>query len=215
MLDSSQNGRSPQEAAVPLLSDPSPINQDDEFAKFTPPVGSPASRSSRSGSLTIVTDGVIERNGSEDTLAPNSQSAVTDQLSPMGIDERPYSAFTHREKMLINAAASVTALFSSLSSFIFYPTIQSLAESLNEPVSKINISLTTYLIVAAISPSVVGDMADHIGRRPVYLFMLFVYVCSCIGLALQRQYPALLILRMFQSFGGSGELHSLPILCLI
>jgi hypothetical protein len=35
--------------------------------------------------------------------------------------------------------------------------------------------------------------------------MLIVYVCANIALALQHSYPALLLLRMAQSFGSSGE----------
>lgn len=60
-----------------------------------------------------------------------------------------------------------------------------------------NITVTVYLLVQAIVPSILRDLAKHIGRRPVY-------TAASIGLAFQRSYAALLILRMLQSAGSSA-----------
>jgi hypothetical protein len=43
------------------------------------------------------------------------------------------------------------------------------------------------------------------GRRPVYIATLTIYFSVNIGLALQRSFPALLLLRMLQSAGISGK----------
>ena len=53
---------------------------------------------------------------------------------------------------------------------------------------------------------ILGSMADQLGRRPVYLLMFSVYTLANIGLALQTSYPALLLLRMLQSAGGSATI---------
>jgi multidrug resistance protein len=47
-------------------------------------------------------------------------------------------------------------------------------------------------------------MSDRIGRRPAYLVSFSVLVVANIGLALQRNFVALLILRCLQSCGSSG-----------
>ncbi|KAK5948876.1 hypothetical protein OHC33_010127 [Knufia fluminis] len=60
-----------------------------------------------------------------------------------------------------------------------------------------NITVTVYLLVHAIVPSILRDLAKHIGRRPVY-------TAATIGLAFQRSYAALLIVRMLQSAGSSA-----------
>lgn len=77
-------------------------------------------------------------------------------------------------------------------------------------VELINLTLTSYLLVAGIAPSIVGDVADHSGRRPIYLVTFAIYFVANVGLAVQRKYTALLLLRMVQSIGSSGEWPSFP-----
>ncbi|KAI4267006.1 MAG: hypothetical protein L6R35_006887, partial [Caloplaca aegaea] len=67
----------------------------------------------------------------------------------------------------------------------------------------INLTITAYLIFQGIIPFIVGDAADTIGRRPVYIAVFVVYLAANIGLALQNSYPALLVLRILQSSGSS------------
>lgn len=69
----------------------------------------------------------------------------------------------------------------------------------------INLTITSYMIVSGIAPAFLGDFADMVGRRPVYILIFTVYVATTVALALQRSYHALLVLRMVQSAGGSGQ----------
>ena len=115
-----------------------------------------------------------------------------------------YSAFSNHAKRAIGAATSFAAMFSGLSSFIYYPALQSLATSLGVSLELVNLTITSYLIIAGIAPSIIGDMADNTGRRPVYLMTLSLYFAANIGLALQNNYASLLGLRMLQSAGASG-----------
>jgi MFS family permease len=50
----------------------------------------------------------------------------------------------------------------------------------------------------------VGAFSDSAGRRPAYLACIAIYIAANIGLALQHNYIALLILRCVQSSGSSG-----------
>ena len=50
----------------------------------------------------------------------------------------------------------------------------------------------------------VAGFSDGAGRRPAYIYCLIVYIAANIGLALQRNYAALLVLRCLQSAGSSG-----------
>jgi MFS family permease len=95
-------------------------------------------------------------------------------------------------------------MFSPLSSFIYYPAIASIASSLHVSIELLNLTITSYLVVSGIAPTLLGDVADMIGRRPVYLSILSIYVGANIGLALVSSYAALVVLRMLQSFGASG-----------
>ncbi|KAK8053577.1 multidrug resistance protein [Apiospora saccharicola] len=95
-------------------------------------------------------------------------------------------------------------MFSPMSSFIFYPAITSMAQSLHTTVGKIDLAITTYMVVSGVTPAVLGGAADNMGRRPVYIVALAIYLTANVGLALQSNYTSLLILRMVQSAGSSG-----------
>jgi multidrug resistance protein len=62
----------------------------------------------------------------------------------------------------------------------------------------------TKQIFQAAAPTIIGGWSDRIGRRPAYLFSFIVFTAVNIGLALQRSYAALAVLRCMQSIGSSG-----------
>ncbi|KAI9781779.1 MAG: hypothetical protein M1839_005772 [Geoglossum umbratile] len=121
-----------------------------------------------------------------------------------GSDAPPYSAFSKPQRRWIIITISIAAMFSGLSSFIYYPAITPLSKTLKTSIELINLTVTSYMIIAGVAPSITGDMADQSGRRPVYIASFALYFASNIGLALQSSYPALLVLRMLQSAGSSG-----------
>lgn len=121
------------------------------------------------------------------------------------IDEAPeYSAFSCVQKNYIIFLAAFAGWFSSASSFIYFPAIPAIAEDLDESIERINLTVTSYLIVSGIFPSITGNAADRFGRRPVFLVSLTVYLLSNVGLALQSNFGLLFFLRMVQSAGISG-----------
>lgn len=138
---------------------------------------------------------------------PGVSSTIDDQKEePNGQDEEQaaYSVFSTKEKKWIAFLASFAAMFSGLSSFIYFPDISPIADALKTSVELINLTITSYQIVSGVAPSIIGDMADRIGRRPMYITVFTIYTSANVGLALQNSYPALLVLRMIQSAGSSG-----------
>lgn len=123
-------------------------------------------------------------------------------LTPAG---EPFSIFTEWQKRWISFAASFGALFSTLSSYIYLPALVPMARDLGVTLTLLNLTVTSYLIVAGLAPAFMGDMADQSGRRPVYILMFTLMVGANIGMALQNSYPVLLVLRMLQSAGASGR----------
>ncbi|KAI8952519.1 major facilitator superfamily domain-containing protein [Xylaria longipes] len=117
----------------------------------------------------------------------------------------PYSAFSGRQKKGIMALVAFAGWFSSLSSFIYFPAIPFIATDLGVSVEKINLTVTAYLIASGIFPSLVGEAADNLGRRPVLIVTLCFYVAANIGLALQSSFGLLFFLRIVQSAGISGS----------
>lgn len=126
------------------------------------------------------------------------------ELQTLQATEIPHSIFTKPQKLFICLLASFAGMFSTLCSYIYYPALVPIARDLSVSVSLINLTITSYLIIAAVSPAFMGDMADQSGRRPVYIFMFVVFIAANIGIALQKSFGALLVLRMLQSAGSSG-----------
>ncbi|KAI4100261.1 MAG: hypothetical protein L6R37_005581 [Teloschistes peruensis] len=119
-------------------------------------------------------------------------------------DEGKYSNFTKAQKRWIIGLVAFAGMFSPMSSFIYYPAIHTIALDLGVTITLVNLTITSYMVVSGITPAFVGGLADSLGRRPIYIATFLVYLAANIGLALQRSYPALLVLRMLQSAGGSG-----------
>ncbi|KAJ5163357.1 Major facilitator superfamily domain general substrate transporter [Penicillium coprophilum] len=136
----------------------------------------------------------------------NSQVSLPPKEANSEPQDEAYSIFSKREKHLAVFLITFAATFSPLSSFIFFPAINALSASLNVSVEKINLTVTSYMIVAGVAPAIIGDLADMTGRRNVYLLTLLIYAVANIGLAVQNSWIALFLLRMMQSAGGSATI---------
>ncbi|KAL9116965.1 MAG: hypothetical protein Q9187_006503 [Circinaria calcarea] len=136
------------------------------------------------------------------TVAPTPDVAVVNEDSSATV----YSNFTKAQKKRIVCLVAFAGMFSPLSSFIYYPAIKPIAQDLGVTIQLINLTVTSYMIVSGVTPAIVGDLADKVGRRPVYIVTFLIYVAANLGLAVQRSYPALLVLRMVQSAGSSGTI---------
>ncbi|KAL2267847.1 hypothetical protein VTJ83DRAFT_5124 [Remersonia thermophila] len=117
-----------------------------------------------------------------------------------------YSVFSKRTKVWIIFMAACASFVSPMTANIYFPALNPIAQDLGVSVNLINLTLTTYMICQAISPTIIGSFGDTAGRRPAFILSFTIYVFANLGLALQKHYAALLVLRMLQSAGSSGTL---------
>lgn len=109
--------------------------------------------------------------------------------------------YTTTEMYWITALASIAGLFSTISSPIYLPAIPVLADYFNTTTEKINLTVTMYSIFQGLSPALWCPLSDSLGRRPVYLICILIYIGANLGLALAQNYATLFVLRCFQSGG--------------
>ncbi|KKZ57813.1 hypothetical protein EMCG_05564 [[Emmonsia] crescens] len=114
-----------------------------------------------------------------------------------------HSTFTPAQRRYIVASIAWAALFSPVSANIYLPALNTLAQELSVSISMINLTVTSYMIFQGLSPMFMGDLADTAGRRPAVLLCFLIYIAANIGLALQSNYAALLVLRCVQATGSS------------
>lgn len=133
-----------------------------------------------------------------------SKTAVS--TSPSMLVQRPYSSFSKSQKWMIVVISSLAGIFSPISSSIFVPALPVLVQEFQRSTEELNLTMTLYLIFQAITPSFWGSLSDSIGRRPIYIITLIIYIGACIGLALTptSTYWLLIVLRCLQAAGASS-----------
>ncbi|KAM3510273.1 hypothetical protein MY11210_005995 [Beauveria gryllotalpidicola] len=124
--------------------------------------------------------------------------------SPELAQAAPHSTFTKHTKVFIIVMTVFATFFSPFSSFLYLPAITPIADAYHRSVGDINLTVTLYQVMQALSPLLFGDLSDQIGRRPVYTATFTIYLAANIALALQNSYGALLVLRALQSTGSSA-----------
>ncbi|KAL7948787.1 major facilitator superfamily domain-containing protein [Trichoderma barbatum] len=128
------------------------------------------------------------------------------EKQPLPVEETispPYTVFTTWQKRMLALGAACTAFFSPISAQIYLPALTQLSDELNVSSTKINLTITTYMIFQGITPMFLGSLADSGGRRPAYIVCFVIYIGANIGLALAPNYGAILGLRCLQSAGSS------------
>ncbi|KAF2472723.1 MFS multidrug transporter-like protein [Lindgomyces ingoldianus] len=132
------------------------------------------------------------------------ENNATNVSSDNNADDKPYSVFTHNEKRIIVLCAGLSQFFSPISGQIYFPSLNAIAADLHVSNSLVNLTITTYLIMQGLAPAFVGGFSDSSGRRPTYFICFIIYAAANIGLGVQNNYTALMVLRCLQSAGGSG-----------
>ena len=161
------------------------------------------------------------------TVTENEEKApkMTGKQSSSG--SQKFSDWNPLEKQLIIFIGSAAALFSPLSANIYFPIFNVLAKDLQVSNTLINLTVTTYMvslrilaesaewnknkspngviqIFQGLVPSIIAGASDGLGRRPAYIVCFVIYIAANIGLALQNEYAALMVLRCVQSAGSSS-----------
>ncbi|KAF5857349.1 hypothetical protein ETB97_005928 [Aspergillus alliaceus] len=120
--------------------------------------------------------------------------------------EAPYSIFDKRQRWLIIAIVSTAATFSGFASNIYFPALPTIADDLNVSLELVNLTVTSHLIIQGLAPSLWGPVSDVKGRRIAYIYSFIVFLCTCIGLALSKNYAALVVVRCLQSTGSASTI---------
>lgn len=152
--------------------------------------------------LGIILKGITRWCYGEMSQADDVEMQVKDGATPDSAV--PYSTFSTSQIWSIVCLCGLAGFFSPFSAYMYFPALKDIAAELDTTMSLIYVSITVYLVMQGVAPAFFGDLADQIGRRPVYVVALAVYFIACVALALQTSYAALLILRILQSAGCSG-----------
>ncbi|KAK9320891.1 putative MFS transporter [Lipomyces orientalis] len=137
-------------------------------------------------------------------------STRSDDPEPEGLTKTPFApvhtVFTRPQRTFIVIMITLGSFFSPLSGQIYFPAIPDIANEYHTTTGRINLTITTYMILQGLAPTIMGTFGDTTGRRPAYFLTFAIYLAANIGLATQKSYAALLGLRCLQSAGSSGTI---------
>ena len=139
-----------------------------------------------------------------ESAAGSRAEPPAEEPEPPPSNDEAYSVFTTTQKKAIVLTASLCSFFSPLTGSIYYPALNIIAKDYNVSNTAINLTVTTYLILQGIAPTLIAGFADGSGRKPAYFICFVVYIAGNIGLGAQHSYAALLVLHMVQSAGSSS-----------
>ena len=119
--------------------------------------------------------------------------------------EKKYSKTEYFKIVLILGALCTISPFSI---DMYLPGFPEMAETLNTPISNIQLSLTAYLVGIAIGQLFYGPLLDKYGRKKPLYAGLAIYILASIGCALSQSVENLIFMRFLQAIGGCAGMVS-------
>lgn len=95
---------------------------------------------------------------------------------------------------------------------MFMPSLPAMARDLNASPTVMTLAVSGYMLVSAVLQIVIGPLSDRLGRRPVMLATLVVYLVASLGCVLARDVGVFLAFRMAQGVVISGSVLSSAII---
>lgn len=85
---------------------------------------------------------------------------------------------------------------------MYLPAFPAIAKSLSTTISRVQLSLTSYLIGIAIGQLFYGPLLDKFGRKKPLYMGLWIYVAASIGCSFTSSVESLILMRFMQAVGG-------------
>ncbi|CEO59339.1 hypothetical protein PMG11_04018 [Penicillium brasilianum] len=118
----------------------------------------------------------------------------------------PYHILSKKQKWNLVIFVSLAASFSPLSSNIYFPAIDAISRDLGVNASLIALTITVYMVVQGIAPSLLGTFSETYGCRLTFAITLTIYTAANLALAFTSNYAMLMVLRGFQAAGSAATI---------
>ncbi|WP_341760640.1 multidrug effflux MFS transporter [Candidatus Endowatersipora endosymbiont of Watersipora subatra] len=87
---------------------------------------------------------------------------------------------------------------------IFLASLPEMALYYQQPYSMMQLTLTGYMALMGLLQLIIGPLSDRIGRRPVLLWALVLFVIASVGVSLATNFKLFMVFRCLQAFIVSG-----------
>ncbi|KNG84331.1 hypothetical protein ANOM_008323 [Aspergillus nomiae NRRL 13137] len=134
--------------------------------------------------------------------ASDTAHTIIEKFSQEG-EHEAYSVFMNYEKILFTSFTSFGMVLCMFATNIILPAMPVMGDEYHMSSAMINLIITSYMVIQGISPALLSIISDVHGRRLAWMLALSLYTVANVGLALQTDFVALVLLRCLQSIGSS------------
>ncbi|RJE23169.1 Sugar and other transporter [Aspergillus sclerotialis] len=139
-------------------------------------------------------------------MAPNEpKESVSETTGPREQDP-PYHILSKQQKWNLVIFVSLAGSFSPLSSNIYFPALETISKDIGVNATLVALTVTVYMIVQGIAPSLFAAISDTCGRRLTFTISLTIYTAANLALAFTANYPMLMVLRGLQAAGSAATI---------
>lgn len=95
---------------------------------------------------------------------------------------------------------------------MFLPSLPAMTVALGTTESRMALAVSGYMVVSAVLQIVIGPLSDRIGRRPVMLSAVAIYLLASLGAALAQDATSFFVFRLAQAVVVAGNVLSYAII---
>ncbi|TVY71173.1 Itaconate transport protein [Lachnellula suecica] len=128
------------------------------------------------------------------------QKARVDKSLP----QPPYHVFDSKKKMQIVILVSMAGILSPLSTSIYLPALTAIASEFQMSTTLVLLTVMVFMVFQGIAPFFWMPLCNTLGRRPIFIVTLIIFVGANIGLVFSKSFAALMVLRSVQSIGSAA-----------
>jgi MFS transporter, DHA1 family, multidrug resistance protein len=108
------------------------------------------------------------------------------------------------DTLALTALLALLTAVGPMSVDFYLPSLPEIGRVFDASVPQVQLTLSGYLFCFAIGQIIYGPVSDHVGRKPVLLAALSLYLAVCLGCAFATSIEMLVALRCLQALGVAG-----------
>ncbi|KAL4794891.1 major facilitator superfamily domain-containing protein [Aspergillus venezuelensis] len=143
---------------------------------------------------------------SSSSSSSSSSTESLPKLPPTDPAPEPYHILTTPQKWNLVIFVSLAACFSPLSSNIYFPALSSISTDLHISTTLTSLTITIYMVVQGLAPSLFSPCLDAWGRRITFGICLSIYTVANLALAFTSSYAMIMVLRGIQAAGSAATI---------
>ncbi|KAF8127199.1 major facilitator superfamily domain-containing protein [Boletus edulis] len=143
-------------------------------------------------------------------MATEESPLLGDQLHPSNANsallptEDIYDRFSRKEKRVILAIVSLTALVPMFVGGCFIPSIPQISKDLNATPAAVSLGVSLSVLASSVSVMIWSAYSSFYGRRSIYLCGIPIMIIGSFATAVSPDLNSLLFWRFVQTFGCAG-----------